>query len=121
MRKLILRDHLFKDCYESTDAMQSFNIPSGSQLGLLKVLRLNGVAGDIVNTNNGAGILFGKDGESAILSVTPFQYNKNVHITVSTDNGKSISWGEDLAFKSDVQAIQSQINDLKEQIKGITK
>lgn len=116
--KVNIKDCLFKDCSTDTDVMNEFNIPVGSNLGLLKVLRLNHLSGNKFNSYNGIGLLFGKDGETALLSTVPTLDNKNVHIAVSLDNGKSIAWADDFVLKSEYKQLQNRVATLENKIGG---
>ena len=60
-----------------------------------------------------AGLIFGGFNTKGVFEVDPYHHSFRVHGTDST-----INWHEDVAFKSDIDALQNQINDLKKQIGG---
>lgn len=119
-KKLNVHNSLFDVAHNDGEAMNEFNVPISSQQGLLRAIRIF-TPSELFNVQNGIGILFGMDGVSAFLSVAPFANANKARISVSTNNGKSFSWQDDLVFKSDYDKLAERVTALEKQIGGGTK
>lgn len=112
--KLNIEGNLAVDCNTDNEVLQQFN---PSEYGnLLRTVRFKAPSYSKF-WGSGAGILFGQTGMASILGVAPF--NHSASITVSTDNGTSIGWSENIAWKSDITRLEQEIADLKKQIGGV--
>lgn len=112
--KLNIEGNLAADCKTDNEVLQQFN---PSEYGnLLRTVRFN-APNFSKFWGNGAGILFGQKGMASILGVAPFDHLAS--ITVSTDSGTSIGWSENIAWKSDIEALNARISALEKQIGGV--
>lgn len=112
--KLNIEGNLAADCTTDNEVLQQFN-PS-EHGNLLRTVRFNGSSFSKF-WGYGAGILFGQKGMASILGVAPSDHSAS--ITVSTDNGTSIDWSENIAWKSDIEALNARISALEKQIGGV--
>lgn len=90
-----------------------FGVPNGNNV--LSSLRINGTAPGPLLNNYSAGVGFGGADTKGVLTVA-YGYHQ---ARISGGNGSAPVWSEDIAWKSDVNNLQNQVNDLINQINYI--
>lgn len=90
-----------------------FGIPNGNNV--LSSLRVNGTAPGPLLNNYSAGVGFGGADTKGVLTVAYSDHQARI----SGGNGSAPVWSEDIAWKSDVNNLQNQVNDLINQINYI--
>ncbi|MFR4967912.1 MAG: hypothetical protein ACLUDD_04830 [Lactobacillus kalixensis] len=89
-----------------------------SDLGTrLRFIRTAYENGKEISANYGGGMQFGMNGMVGMINLNALKPGAQIGVSI---NGKNFNWSKELAFKSDIDALQSQINDLKKQIGGVT-
>lgn len=90
-----------------------FGVPNGNNV--LSSLRINGTAPGPLLNNYSAGVGFGGADTKGVLTVA-YGYHQ---ARITGGNGNGPVWSEDIAWKSDVNNLQNQVNDLINQINYI--
>lgn len=90
-----------------------FGVPNGNNV--LSSLRVNGTAPGPLLNNFSAGVGFGGADTKGVLTVAYSDHQARI----SGGNGSAPVWSEDVAWKSDVNNLQNQVNDLINQINYI--
>ena len=90
-----------------------FGVPNGNNV--LSSLRINGTAPGPLLNNYSAGVGFGGADTKGVLTVAYGDHQARI----SGGNGSAPVWSEDIAWKSDVNNLQNQVNDLINQINYI--
>lgn len=90
-----------------------FGVPNGNNV--LSSLRVNGTAPGPLLNNYSAGVGFGGEDTKGVLTVAYGDHQARI----SGGNGSAPVWSEDVAWKSDVNNLQNQVNDLINQINYI--
>ena len=90
-----------------------FGVPNGNNV--LSSLRVNGTAPGPLLNNYSAGVGFGGADTKGVLTVAYSDHQARI----SGGNGSAPVWSEDVAWKSDVNNLQNQVNDLINQINYI--
>nr|WP_238788429.1 pyocin knob domain-containing protein [Lactobacillus crispatus] len=90
-----------------------FGVPNGNNV--LSSLRVNGTAPGPLLNNFSAGVGFGGADTKGVLTVAYSDHQARI----SGGNGSAPVWSEDIAWKSDVNNLQNQVNDLINQINYI--
>lgn len=90
-----------------------FGVPNGNNV--LSSLRVNGTAPGPLLNNYSAGVGFGGADTKGVLTVAYGDHQARI----SGGNGSTPVWSEDVAWKSDVNNLQNQVNDLINQINYI--
>lgn len=90
-----------------------FGVPNGNNV--LSSLRVDGTAPGPLLNNFSAGVGFGGGDTKGVLTVAYSDHQARI----SGGNGSAPVWSEDIAWKSDVNNLQNQVNDLINQINYI--
>lgn len=116
-KKLNVNGPLFTSVTSDDQVLGLFK-PDDTNKGNFKAVRLGYVSSNTqIDADNGIGILFGMHGISALLNVDPF--NAQAKIIVSTTDGKTIRWSDNLVFRSEINELKQEIATLKKQIGGV--
>lgn len=81
----------------------------------LRAVRFTFDGGNPISARYGVGIQFGENGMNGLISINAL--DNQMQVSTSTDNS-TIAWSEFVAWKSDVQKLQDQIDQLKNQIEA---
>lgn len=87
----------------------------GTRLRFIRTAYDNGKE---ILANQGGGVQFGMNGMVGMINLNALKPGAQIGVSI---NGKNFNWSKELAFKSDIDALQRQINDLKNQNGGVQR
>lgn len=115
-KKVDVDQPLFKVVNTPTNNyLDMFNNPLEN---ILQVIRFDTTSTDLVNGNVTSAIVFGGRNTRAMIEIHWSEHYARIS-GFHTDTHDS--WHEDIAWKSDIANLQGQVNDLRNQIKLLTK
>ena len=98
------------------EALALFQSVVGDNNGArLRAIRFTFDGGNPIVAQYGVGIQVGENGVSSLININAF--DPKMQVSTTNDNS-TIKWSEFVAWKSDVQKLQDQIDQLKNQIEA---
>lgn len=113
-KKVNIQKPLYVDVTNAQEDWSAFN-PQSQNVNMLQAFGEKfSSPNDLMLGSWSAGLVFGGFNTKGIFEVDPYHHAFRVHGTDS-----NIKWQEDVAFKSDIDALKARISALEKQIGGV--